>query len=192
MAALKPGAIVHRFEHPSLGEVIFRYPRSSDMNMIMRYGNRISKEKTFLSLQGERISTASGRAYLGKSLQGMRDKTTIHILALSKGRLCGHADVRVVNSGSGKHTGAFGISMAKEFRNMGLGKILMELALQEAKKNIRGLEIITLGVFGDNEVAKRMYRKFGFKRFGLLPRGDLHAGKHVAHELMYKNVRGTT
>jgi RimJ/RimL family protein N-acetyltransferase len=192
MAALRPGAIIHRLKHPDLGEVIFRYPKSSDMDMILRYGNRISKERTFLSLQGQRISVASGRAYLEKSLQGMKGKKTIHILVLSKGRLCGHADLHVVNPGSGKHTGAFGISMAKEFRNMGLGRILMELVLREARKNIRGLEIITLGVFGDNDVAKRMYRKFGFKRFGILPRGDLHAGKHVAHELMYKNVHGTT
>jgi len=62
----------------------------------------------------------------------------------------------------------------------------MDMVLEEARKNITDLQIITLGVFGNNPIAKKMYEKKGFKEYGLLPKGIQHKGELVDHFYMYK------
>lgn len=86
-----------------------------------------------------------------------------------------------------KHVGTFGITMAKDFRNKGIGTTLMELVLEEAKK-LKDLKIITLGVFGNNPIAKNLYKKLGFVEYGYLPKGIVHKGKFVDHIYMYKEI----
>jgi RimJ/RimL family protein N-acetyltransferase len=87
------------------------------------------------------------------------------------------------------HEGVFGISLAKDYRGEGIGKILMRLVLEEAESNLPPLRIITLGVFSNNSLAMEMYKKFGFKEYGRLPKGVLHRGEYVDHVYMYKSIR---
>jgi len=69
-----------------------------------------------------------------------------------------------------------------------MGKFLMQKTIEEAQKNIPYLQIITLGVFSNNPVAKQLYIKLGLKEYGLLPKGIKHKGKLVDHIYMYKEV----
>lgn len=88
------------------------------------------------------------------------------------------------------HVGVFGITVKKEFRGEGIGKLLMDLTIKEAQKTLKDLRIITLGVFSNNPLAKAIYEKFGFKEYGCLPEGVLHQGKYVDHLYMYKKING--
>ena len=97
--------------------------------------------------------------------------------------------MRDPNRGAMKHEGVFGISVLKDYRGKGLGKLLMKLALDEAIKNLPNLRIITLGVFSTNDLAKEMYKNFGFIEFGRLPEGIFHRGKYIDHIYMYKKVK---
>ena len=63
----------------------------------------------------------------------------------------------------------------------------MEAVLKEAKK-LKGLKIIDLGVFGNNPVARNLYKKMGFIEYGNLPKGILHKDKLVDHIYMYKEI----
>jgi ribosomal protein S18 acetylase RimI-like enzyme len=86
------------------------------------------------------------------------------------------------------HVGVFGITVAKEFRNQGIGKLLMNLVFKEAQKKIPSLKIVTLGVFANNPIAKEMYKKFGFVEYGKLPKGLVHKNQFIDHVFMFKKL----
>ena len=60
-----------------------------------------------------------------------------------------------------KHIGLFDITVDKQYRNQGLGKILVENILRWGKN--KGAEIGYLQVLIDNAPAIRLYEKIGFK-----------------------------
>lgn len=186
---MRPGAVIYRKNHPTLGEVLVRYPRANDLRAVWRYANALSKERTFVGFQGEKVTLAAEKKWLDGQLQGIKAKNRVQLLMFCGGKLCGISDVHALTMGSARHTAVFGISIAKGFRGQGLGKLLMQLILKEAKRHVRGLKIITLGVFGDNKVARDLYKKLGFKRYGLLPGGARHGDKYVPHEQMYKKIK---
>lgn len=84
--------------------------------------------------------------------------------------------------------GVFGIIISKQYRSQGIGTDLMNRTLDEAKENISGIEIITLGVFSDNQRAINLYKKFGFKEYGLLPNGVIRKDDHYDQIYMYLDV----
>ena len=49
-----------------------------------------------------------------------------------------------------------------------LGSFMMQIALGQAKAN--GFEQVELGVYSDNDRARHMYKKMGFKEYGMNPR----------------------
>jgi RimJ/RimL family protein N-acetyltransferase len=66
------------------------------------------------------------------------------------------------------HRAYLGMSIRQKCTGMGLGSFMMEIALEQAKKN--GFEQVELGVFSDNERAQGLYGKYGFKEYGRTPR----------------------
>ena len=66
-----------------------------------------------------------------------------------------------------RHRAYMGISIQKEFCNCGLGSIMTEIAIEQARKN--GFEQLELGVFADNDRAIHLYEKYGFKKYGIQP-----------------------
>lgn len=66
------------------------------------------------------------------------------------------------------HRAYMGISIQKQYCNMGLGSTMIEYAVKQAKAN--GFEQLELGVFEDNAEAIHLYEKFGFQKYGIQPR----------------------
>jgi ribosomal protein S18 acetylase RimI-like enzyme len=83
------------------------------------------------------------------------------------------------------HIGDFGITVAKEYRQDGVGSQLMSMLLEEAKSI--GVKIVTLEVFSNNERACYVYKKMGFTEFGILPKSVVHRGETINLIQMYKN-----
>jgi ribosomal protein S18 acetylase RimI-like enzyme len=104
-----------------------------------------------------------------------------------KDKLVGSAQV-VQGSLTEKHLGKFGIALSKDYRGFGLGKALMQLTLTEAKKKLTGLEIIELSVWKRNKVARNLYRQFGFKKYGALPKGVKTPDGYDDHIFMYLDI----
>ena len=62
-----------------------------------------------------------------------------------------------------------GISIKKKAWGLGLGTLLMEKALEQAKEN--GFTQVELGVFADNDRARYLYRNLlGFTEMGCIPK----------------------
>lgn len=166
---------------------LIRYPKRSDLTEMWRYINELSKEKTFISLQGEIISFDEERKFLANSLKKIKNNEAVLLVVESNGKIVGVSDINRKTRAE-KHTAIFGITLAKEFRGKGIGRKLMEKVLEEAKKNIKDIKIIRLVCFANNEAACSLYKSFGFSEYGRLPGGLLYRGKPQDEVLMYHEI----
>lgn len=182
------GEILYKGKTKLGKEYLFRYPRKEDAESLCEYINGISKEKTFIRFQGEEILLEDERKYLFDQLDRINNKMSVQLFIESDGMILGNSSVDMKDR-TESHEGVFGISIAKEIRGEGIGKNLMELVIKEAEVKLTQLKIITLGVFGDNNLALKFYPKLGFKEFGRLPGGAKHNGDYVDHIYMYKKIR---
>lgn len=167
---------------------VIRYPQAGDASAMTKYINNLSKEKTFIRFQGEKVTLESEKKYLIEQLKRITEKRTVQLLVIYKEKVIGVTSIDMRDK-TEKHEGVFGISILKEFRNQGIGKNLMECVLKEAIRNLKNLRIITLEVFANNLRAYEMYKKFGFIKFGILPKGIAYKGKYVDRIYMYKNAK---
>lgn len=181
------GKIVFKGESEKGKEIIIRYPKKDDVQAMCEYINTLSKERTFIRYQGEEVSLEEETKYLNSQLEKIFQNRAVLLLVFCEGKLIGISGIEMKDRIE-KHIGVFGISIAKQFRGEGIGSKLMELVIDEAKKNLTGLEIITLGVFSNNSLAKEMYKKFGFVEYGSLPKGVKLENGYADHVFMYKLI----
>ncbi|MDO8576849.1 MAG: GNAT family N-acetyltransferase [Candidatus Daviesbacteria bacterium] len=184
---MKPGTIIFQGKSKSGKDLVFRYPANEDLQMLRDYINTLSKEKTFIIFQGEQVSLKEEKIYLDSQLKTIAKGKAVQLLAFSEGKLAGNTQINLKDKAT-KHIGVFGISLAKEFRSEGIGFLLMEKIIEEAKQNLKGLKIITLELFGNNEIAGKLYKKMGFIEFGNLPKGIIYRDTPVNHIYMFKEV----
>lgn len=168
-------------------KLIIRYPRKEDVKSLLQYINTLSLEQTFVRFQGEKLTLEEETKYLNGLIERITDNKAVQMLAFLDENLVGVADIGMKDKVE-KHIGTLGISIAKESRGKGIGKLLMETILKEAVQRLPQLRIITLEVFANNPLATSMYRKFGFTEYGRLPQGIIHKGKLIDRIHMYKAV----
>ena len=87
------------------------------------------------------------------------------------------------------HTGEFGMGVHKDYRHLGIGRLLLEALINWAKQNPH-LEKINLSVHHTNERAIAVYKKLGFKVEGVRTK-DLKypSGVYVDTVIMGKEVK---
>lgn len=171
----------------SRGDYLIRYPAVGDAPAMCAYINSLSQEKTYILFQGEEITLEAEEAYLESQLKKITRQTLVQLFAVAGGQIIGIAEVGMKDKVE-SHIGSFGISIAREWRGLGVGSTLMKATLAEAQMRLASLEIITLSVFSNNERATQMYHRFGFEEYGRLPGGVIHRGQHVDHIFMYKRA----
>jgi RimJ/RimL family protein N-acetyltransferase len=92
------------------------------------------------------------------------EKRNPHVVALNDDQVIGWCDIcRDVDMA--EHVGSLGVGVISAFRGRGVGRALIEAALQKAKEE--RFKRIELEVYASNTVAIALYEKFGFEREGL-------------------------
>lgn len=87
------------------------------------------------------------------------------------------------------HTGSFGMSVLKEFRDQRIGTSLIETMLNWAEKTNK-IEKISLAVFATNERAIRVYKNLGFLEEGRRVKEiKIGPNQYVDDILMYKLLK---
>lgn len=167
--------------------ITYRSPKLSDLDQLLDFINTLSNEQTFIRKQGAQLTRKEEKEYLQKFIEDISNKKAVKIFAFDGSNLVGAADIKM-DIGALSHVGIFGITVSEQYRNRGIGTELMKRAIEEAKRSIKGLEIITMGVFADNDRAMHLYKKFGLKKYGELPNGVIRKGKHSNHIYMYMDV----
>lgn len=179
--------IIYKEKTKSGRDIIFRYPVIDDAKSLLDYINKISLERTFIRFQGEQLTFEEEEKYLKSLLEKIDKQVNIKLLGFIDGKLVAIAGIDLQDK-TRNHLGVFGISVDREFRNEGIGKLLLKNILKESKK-LPKLKIITLVVYSPNCFAYRLYKKFGFKDYGLLPGGIKFHNKFVDEILMYKKIK---
>jgi RimJ/RimL family protein N-acetyltransferase len=87
------------------------------------------------------------------------------LVAEADGEVVGNILVSVDRGVSTEHIGTLSITIADEWRDVGIGTVLVETAQRWAREH--GLRKLSLGVFPENERAIAVYTKRGFVREGL-------------------------
>lgn len=88
-----------------------------------------------------------------------------------------------------RHSGMFSMYIIKDFREEGIGSLLLEELIRWAESDSL-IEKLTLAVFSTNTRARMLYEKFGFLVEGNCPRDmKLSDGTYIDSILMYRFVK---
>ncbi len=88
-----------------------------------------------------------------------------------------------------RHVGDLGISIAADWRGVGLGRALLNAIIDEARSTLDGLRMVRLDVFEGNEPAIALYRSVGFIETGRTPGAVLRRGEYVDSIQMVLELR---
>lgn len=145
-----------------------RSPEICDAEQLISYLHQTSEETHFMVRYPEECTTDVSWEveYLNKLLPHPRNFMAAAFLG---GELVGNCGVNEISDRfKMRHRASLGISIKKKAWGLGLGKLLMEKALEQAKEN--GFTQVELGVFADNDRARHLYRKLGFTEMGCIPK----------------------
>lgn len=163
---------------------VIRYPRIEDAHSACAYINRLSKERTFVRVQGEEITLEQETKFLEKQINNLAEQKGVCLVLECDGAVQGICNIER-NGKTEDHTATLGVGLDASMRGEGLGRLFMQTALDEAAK-LPGLKIVVLSVKGPNDLARSLYEKLGFVTYGMLPGGTMHRDEPVDQIHMYK------
>lgn len=123
----------------------------------------VARERKYISfLEGPPIENLE--KFIKKNLFH-NSQPSIQLVALIDNQVIGWCDIIVSDRPIFQHTGTLGVGVYEKYRGNGIGKALIETALDKAIKI--GLERVDLSVRGGNEEALKIYKDFGFQVEGI-------------------------
>ncbi|OYT41460.1 MAG: hypothetical protein B6U78_02950 [Candidatus Aenigmarchaeota archaeon ex4484_224] len=182
---MKEGELIEKFIAKDGREYTFRYVSKKDAKKLLSFINSLVEEKALI-LKDRNATLKDEREWVKDLVNGMKKKKAVGIVIEFRNKIVGHGTIKR-KSFSRSHIGELGIAILKEFRGIGLGRELMKLLIENAKKI--GCEMIILTVFHSNKIAKILYKKFGFKKFGILKKGLKKYGKYYDEIFMVKYLK---
>lgn len=169
-------------------DIVIRYPQISDVQVMLDYINALSREETYVAMQGVQKTLEEEQKFLEQELKLISEHKALLLLAFNDDTLIGIANLQMGKEALG-HVAGLGISVESTYRGKGIGSLLMKNLLEEAEKTIHQLRIVTLQAFGVNESGIALYKKFGFQTYGKLPEGLYRRGEYSEEVLMYKKIK---
>jgi ribosomal protein S18 acetylase RimI-like enzyme len=116
----------------------------------------VARERKYLSFL-EAPPIESSRQFIGESIA----RGHPHFVALDGGRVVGWCDVTPRERPTTQHSGVLGIGVLPEWRGGGVGRQLIEHALEASRAF--PLARVELAVRADNDRAIALYRRIGFE-----------------------------
>lgn len=148
---------------------ILRNGLASDGAAVLANFNLTHEETDFLLTYPEEstLNVVQESEFLEKKTESVNE---IEMLALVGDQVAGMAGIDAVGGCYKlRHRAEFGISIAKEYWGLGLGKALTKACIRCAKE--AGYAQLELNVVADNQSAIRLYEKMGFVEYGRNPKG---------------------
>jgi RimJ/RimL family protein N-acetyltransferase len=136
--------------------------RPTDGRALARLFADVRQEGRWLITTPGSISEPSEAFWISELI---RANEHLALVAEANGEVVGNVLVSVDRGVATEHIGVLSITIAEDWRDVGIGSELVAAAQRWAHE--RGLRKVTLGVFPDNERAIAVYEKRGFVREGL-------------------------
>jgi RimJ/RimL family protein N-acetyltransferase len=169
-------------------KIIVRDLSPDDVDALYAYITEIGMEDTFIHVNPDSlISHDEEVKYVADCVDKIAQKKMVKLLAFFEDELIGVVDIKA-QARRMQHVGMLGITIKKAYRGDGIGKKLMELAINEAEEKLN-LTQITLGCYANNSVGLALYKKLGFTEYGRLPKGVYRQGNYVDEVLFHKDLK---
>jgi ribosomal protein S18 acetylase RimI-like enzyme len=137
----------------------------------------VARERKYLAfLEGPPINTT--RDFVLQNIEG----NWPHFIAVCDGCVIGWCDISSLDRPVFAHVGSLGIGVLAAYRGQGIGKKLMQAAIQQAEQ--KGLTRIELTVREQNKPAIALYKKLGFEEEGVHKNAVCIEGKYENHIFM--------
>jgi RimJ/RimL family protein N-acetyltransferase len=158
----------------------------ADAEALTRLAEAVSAEPEgwLISANGEWRSVGDERRYL-KALRRYPN-AAVFVAERSDGAMIGRLSLARDAHPASAHVADIGLMVAKEARRTGVGRALLQAALEWAQSS--GVRKLELHVFPWNEPAIQLYEGFGFEREGYRKAHYSRAGEHVDAILMALRV----
>lgn len=163
---MKLGGAVKTFRSKKGNDVVFRYPKWDDLDPMLKFANDLIEEDTYIELSGKPLTRKEEEKWLKESIDQIKKGQKIRIVVEVNGKYAGGGELRIGQKRHA-HVAEIGLSLGKNFRDEGIGTVLLATLIEEAKK--LGLRILTLNCFENNTRACHIYKKLGFKKAGVIP-----------------------
>ena len=147
--------------------VILRNAEESDAEYLIQYLRVVSAETPFLVREPEEITLTveQEREFLRGKKESERE---LMLIAIANGKHIGNCSVMQLGTNRRyAHRCQIGIALYQEFCSRGIGRKMIEVALERAKE--AGYEQAELEVIAGNERAISLYKQLGFEEFGVFP-----------------------
>ncbi len=170
--------------------VVVRQATPEDTPAYLEYMNQVFQDDRF-------FLTTSEESREWRTLEKIQERITKYqdpclgfiLIAVADDKVVGLADIARGQKSRIRHIGEIGMSILQEYRGFGLGTAMMQSLIDWAQ-NDAVLEKLTLGVYSDNPVARRLYEKMGFIEEGRhLRHYKFSDGRYVDSILMAKFVK---
>lgn len=132
----------------------------------------VARERKYLTML-EAFSLAETRAHV----LDMIGRKNPHVVAIAGNRAVGWCDITRHFFPAHAHRGSLAMGLIPEFRGRGLGRRLIEAALEQARE--RDFLRVELSVHADNVAAIALYEKVGFATEGVLRRAVHIDGRFI-------------
>ena len=135
--------------------------KKSDLPEVVDALNSVIREDKYLLLTDEIVDMELERRWFRQA----QETHMQYLVARVNGKVAGAANLEP-HIGKRAHVAQLDIYLIKEFRDLGLGTLLIQELIDVAKKN--GLKVVQLSTFATNKRAMHVYQKCGFKKCGKL------------------------
>jgi RimJ/RimL family protein N-acetyltransferase len=167
-------------------DFVVRAAEPGDAEALTRLAEAVSAEPEawLISADGDWRSVGDERRYL-KAVRRY-PHAAVFVAERSDGAIIGRLSLARDSHPASAHVADLGLMVAKDARRQGVGKALLEAAVDWAgRSRVRKLE---LHVFPWNEPAVQLYERFGFEREGYRKAHYQRAGEDVDAILMALRV----
>ena len=143
--------------------IVYRLVNEDDAAAFLEFLRTITAETDNLACSADEAAAMTEedeRSFI----RGMADSGSFSMAAVADGEICGSCDIRIQGRERLRHRAEMGIAVRKECWGTGIAQHLLEESISEAKR--RGVRKIYLTVRSDNERARALYERNGFKLSG--------------------------
>jgi ribosomal protein S18 acetylase RimI-like enzyme len=171
--------------------VKIRKAATKDFKGVQRLGRNFYKEAASDPDFGDcvlskRPSRGRKLKWFTKMLADVRKGDAVYLIADVEGQIAGHCFVKSVEPDSElSHVGELAMLVDGAYRGRGIGGKLLDSTIRQSK---RKFEMLRLGVFATNKIAKKLYKSRGFKRFGIEPRAVKRGKRYIDMEYYYLDL----
>lgn len=157
-------------------EIIYRRPKVSDAESIVRFYNRVGGETSYLSFEKDEYPLdVPAQEEAIRDLDG--NINNIMLLAMDGEQIAGIATISSTHKIKARHDGELGIVVAKTYQGQGIGTQLIQKLIEWARGN--GVTTrISLDTRADNVMAVSLYLKLGFQVEGCRKNSTLLHGRY--------------